>query len=37
MAGIIALINDTPESLAGLVTARNGALQSPAHDKAEHA
>jgi TRAP-type uncharacterized transport system substrate-binding protein len=36
MAGIIALINDTRESLAGMVTARNGARQSPAHDKVEH-
>jgi TRAP-type uncharacterized transport system substrate-binding protein len=35
MAGIIALINDTRESLAGMATARNGARQSPAHDKAE--
>jgi TRAP-type uncharacterized transport system substrate-binding protein len=33
MAGIIALINDTRESLAGMVTASNGARQSPAHDK----
>jgi hypothetical protein len=29
MAGIIALINDTRESLAGMVTAANGARQSP--------
>jgi hypothetical protein len=33
MAGIIALINDTRVSLAGIVTARAGARQSPAHDK----
>jgi hypothetical protein len=36
MAGIIALINDTRESLAGMVTAPNGAGQTPAHDKVEH-
>jgi hypothetical protein len=36
MAGIIALINDTRESLAGIVTARNGAGESPAPDKVEH-
>jgi hypothetical protein len=36
MAGIIALINDTRESLAGMVAARNEARQSPAHDKVEH-
>jgi hypothetical protein len=36
MAGIIALINDTRESLAGMATASNGARQSPAHDKVEH-
>jgi TRAP-type uncharacterized transport system substrate-binding protein len=35
MAGIIALINDTRESLAGMVTAPNGTLQSKAHDRAE--
>jgi TRAP-type uncharacterized transport system substrate-binding protein len=34
MAGIIALINDTRESLAGMATARNGAAQSPAPNKA---
>jgi TRAP-type uncharacterized transport system substrate-binding protein len=34
MAGIIALINDTRESLAGMVTVQNGASQSPAHDEA---
>jgi hypothetical protein len=32
MAGIIALINDTRESLAGMVAARNGARQAPTHD-----
>jgi hypothetical protein len=37
MAGIIALINDTRESLAGMVTARNGTPQTLAHDKVEHA
>ena len=37
MAGIIALINDTRESLAGMVPARNGADQNPAHDKSEQA
>jgi hypothetical protein len=36
MAGIIALINDTRESLFGMVTARNGVQLTPAHDKAEH-
>jgi TRAP-type uncharacterized transport system substrate-binding protein len=36
MAGIIALINDTRESLAGMVTARDGALQRPEQDKVEH-
>jgi hypothetical protein len=36
MAGIIALINDTRESLAGMVTTRDGARQSPAPDKVEH-
>jgi TRAP-type uncharacterized transport system substrate-binding protein len=35
MAGIIALINDTRESLAGMEPARNGAYPSPAPDKAE--
>jgi hypothetical protein len=35
MAGIIALINDTRESLAGMVAARNGAFQPLAHDKVE--
>ena len=33
MAGIIALINDTRESLAGMVTARNGSRRSPAPDQ----
>jgi hypothetical protein len=37
MAGIIALINDTRESLAGIVASRNGASQTLAHEKAEHA
>jgi hypothetical protein len=32
MASIIALINDTRESLAGMVAARNGSRPSPAHD-----
>jgi TRAP-type uncharacterized transport system substrate-binding protein len=36
MAGIIALINDTRESLAGMVAARHGAREGPARDKAEH-
>jgi hypothetical protein len=36
MAGIIALINDTRESLAGMATAPNEARQSPAHDNGEH-
>jgi hypothetical protein len=36
MAGIIALINDTRESLAGMVAARTGARQSPAPDQVEH-
>jgi TRAP-type uncharacterized transport system substrate-binding protein len=36
MAGIIALINDTRESLAGMVTPGNEARQSPAHDQVEH-
>ena len=36
MAGIIALINDTRESLAGMETGRNGARQSPAQDKVAH-
>jgi TRAP-type uncharacterized transport system substrate-binding protein len=35
MMGIIALIHETRESLAGMVTARNGARQSLAHDKVE--
>jgi TRAP-type uncharacterized transport system substrate-binding protein len=35
MAGIIALINDTRESLAGMVTARDGTHQSPVSDKVE--
>jgi TRAP-type uncharacterized transport system substrate-binding protein len=35
MAGIIALINDTRESLAGLVTARNEAPQALAHENVE--
>jgi TRAP-type uncharacterized transport system substrate-binding protein len=35
MAGIIALINDTRESLARMVTVRNGDPQSPAHGGAE--
>jgi TRAP-type uncharacterized transport system substrate-binding protein len=33
MAGIIALINDTRVSLAGIGSARNEGRQSPAHDK----
>jgi TRAP-type uncharacterized transport system substrate-binding protein len=33
MASIIALINDTRESLAGIVTARTGASQIKAHDR----
>jgi TRAP-type uncharacterized transport system substrate-binding protein len=37
MAGIIALINDTRESLAGMVTAENGARQSPAPGEVDHA
>jgi hypothetical protein len=36
MAGIIALINDTRDSLAGMATARNGARQDPPHGKAKH-
>jgi TRAP-type uncharacterized transport system substrate-binding protein len=36
MAGIIALIKDTRESLAAMVTAGNGARQSPAHEEMEH-
>jgi TRAP-type uncharacterized transport system substrate-binding protein len=36
MAGIIALINDTRESLAGMVAARTGGRQSPAPDAVEH-
>jgi TRAP-type uncharacterized transport system substrate-binding protein len=35
MAGIIALINDTRESLAGIAAARNGARQDPAPDPVE--
>jgi TRAP-type uncharacterized transport system substrate-binding protein len=37
MAGIIALINDTRESLAGLVTARNEVTQPLVPEKLEHA
>jgi TRAP-type uncharacterized transport system substrate-binding protein len=36
MAGVIALINDTRESLAGMATARNGGGESPAPDEGEH-
>jgi hypothetical protein len=36
MAGIIALINDTRVSLAGMATARNGPRQSPAPDGVQH-
>jgi hypothetical protein len=36
MSGIIALINDTRESLAGMVTAWDGARQDPVQDKVEH-
>jgi hypothetical protein len=36
MAGIIALINDTRESLDRMETAQNRARQSPAHDMVEH-
>jgi TRAP-type uncharacterized transport system substrate-binding protein len=36
MAGIIALINDTRESLAGMATTWNGAPQSRVHDQVEH-
>jgi TRAP-type uncharacterized transport system substrate-binding protein len=36
MAGIIALINDTRESLAGKVTERNAGSQNLVHDKVEH-
>jgi TRAP-type uncharacterized transport system substrate-binding protein len=36
MAGIIALINDTRESLAGMVMERNGARQSSAQDKMQY-
>jgi hypothetical protein len=36
MAGIIALINDTRESLAGMVTARDSTPQTLARDKVEH-
>jgi hypothetical protein len=35
MAGIIALINDTRESLAGMALARNGAPETPARDEVE--
>ena len=37
MAGIIALINDTRESLAGMEAARNGAGQGPTPDRAKPA
>jgi TRAP-type uncharacterized transport system substrate-binding protein len=37
MTGIIALINDTRNSLAAMVTARNQAGQGPAQDKVEQA
>jgi TRAP-type uncharacterized transport system substrate-binding protein len=37
MSGIIALINDTRESLAGMETTGNAARQNPAHDEVEHA
>jgi TRAP-type uncharacterized transport system substrate-binding protein len=37
MAGIIALINDTRESLLAMETARNEARQSEAHDEVVHA
>jgi hypothetical protein len=36
MAGIIALINDTRDSLAGMGTTQNGAVASPANGKVEH-
>jgi TRAP-type uncharacterized transport system substrate-binding protein len=36
MTGIIALINDTRESLAGMVTLQTGAGQSKAQDQVEH-
>ena len=36
MAGIIALINDTRESLAGIATARSEARQNAAQGKVEH-
>lgn len=36
MAGIIALINDTRGSLAGMAAARNGSRQSSVVDKVEH-
>jgi hypothetical protein len=36
MAGIIALINDTRASLAGIATVPNGARPNPAPDKVEH-
>jgi hypothetical protein len=35
MAGIIALINDTRESLAAMVRAHHGADQNPVHEKVE--
>jgi hypothetical protein len=35
MTGIIALINDTRDSLAGMVAVQNGASQSPALDQVE--
>jgi hypothetical protein len=36
MAGIIALIHDTRESLARMEMAGNGDRQSPAHEEVEH-
>jgi TRAP-type uncharacterized transport system substrate-binding protein len=36
LAGIIALINDTRGSLAGMVTAQNGTRQTPAPDNVVH-
>jgi TRAP-type uncharacterized transport system substrate-binding protein len=36
MVGIIALINDTRESLAAMVTEQNGARQNPTQDNREH-
>jgi hypothetical protein len=36
MAGIIALINDTRESLAAMVTPRTEARQSKADNQVEH-